>query len=466
MRRLRVPGARAFADGDCTACAHRYLIDMHGWLDLTTGESTDPWLPGAWAQPDDTEIELRVVRRGAAAEATLATCLDPDLDRARAKLASAGDAAANVVLVPAELESEVPAGGCELWIADAPAERYARWLRDLEERVQRELRARGSVELARLPVAAPTAPPEPQDAPPPAPRPSLVARGLSALRAVLSRHDAEAARPAAYTGPLPTIMRDRLGLRFEIEDREHATAFVSGGHFEADEIELASRCLTAGMTAFDVGANRGTFTAAMARSTAPGGVVHAFEPGPEARAQLSRTLELNEIDNVEVVPAAVADRRGEGELADYGPGFGSWSSLVRHEIGGGDEPMRPAAVHAVSTVTLDDYCAERGIERIDLLKVDVEGAEPLVLAGAGRLLRDGAVDTILIELADATLAAAGAASHGVIDVLERAGLRTYVLEEGALVPFRVSGPMTGLAQVIAASPRGRTRLRDVGYSVR
>jgi hypothetical protein len=128
--------------------------------------------------------------------------------------------------------------------------------------------------------------------------------------------------------------------------------------------------------------------------------------------------------------------------------------------------MLPVSDETVATVTLDDYCARCGIDRIDVLKVDVEGAESLVLAGAADLLARRAIAVVLIEVTDVTLSAAGATSLDLLDILEGAALRTYVLEEGALVPFRVAGPTSELVQVIAASRSGRTRLEAAGYSVR
>jgi FkbM family methyltransferase len=448
------------------------LIDMPGtepvrWLDLTTGESPDRWLRDAWSRPDDAELEVRVERRKESGAVVLATCLDADANCARTMLAAAADhAETNAVLIPAGLEHEVPAEIPEVWIVDAPLERLGGWLRDLEERIERELDARPAAQLVAVRVPGAT---EPEPLEVPAHRRPVVGKAVDvarALAATLLRKRDKPEGPAEYPGPLPAVLRDSQGLLFEVSDRDDATALVNRGHFERDEIELASRYLRPGMTAIDVGANRGAFTASMARSVAPDGVVHAFEPGAAARAQLARTLELNGIGNVEVVAAAVADGVGEAALAHYGAGFESWSSLVRREIDLGETLMLPVTDETVPTLTLDDYCAERGIARIDVLKVDVEGAEPLVLAGGARLLGSHAIDVTLIEVSDSTLSAAGATSHDLLDVLERAGLRTYVLEDGRLVPFRVAGPTSGLVQVIAASAGGRAGLSAAGYSER
>jgi len=99
---------------------------------------------------------------------------------------------------------------------------------------------------------------------------------------------------------------------------------------------------------------------------------------------------------------------------------------------------------------------------VDILKIDVEGAEERVLRGAARLLEDGRVDLVMVEVADTTLMPAGTRAHALLDLLERRGLWTYRLEGGRLRPFRVAGEQTTLANVFAASDTARLRLEGLG----
>jgi FkbM family methyltransferase len=117
----------------------------------------------------------------------------------------------------------------------------------------------------------------------------------------------------------------------------------------------------------DVGANVGFHTRRAARLVGPTGRVIALEPAPNTL----RLLRLNtaELGNVTVLPVAAAD--GQGHAPFYIRTAGDTSSLL---------PSREGHVIQVETVTLDAALA--GIERVDLLKVDVEGCEYRVLKGA------------------------------------------------------------------------------------
>lgn len=267
-----------------------------------------------------------------------------------------------------------------------------------------------------------------------------------------------ARRRARGLGPPPVVLEDRRGLRFELVNEEEIEHYVlHGGHFEGGEIELLAGALMPGDIALDVGANIGAFTAALARAVAPGGAVHAFEPHPRSRTRLQRTLELNGLTgSVSVCALAVAAEVEAVELVTYGPGYESWATTVPRRIDVPGGVLTPTATERLDSTTLDSYCQAHGIEHVGALKIDVEGGEPAVLAGAQGLLSSGAVDLLLVEVSDNTLPAATPAV-GVLAGLEAHGLRLYVLEGGRLVAFRHAGRVE-FANVVAATARGRRRL--------
>ena len=188
---------------------------------------------------------------------------------------------------------------------------------------------------------------------------------------------------------------------------------------------LSWGCLSAyldeGMTAMDVGANIGVFTANFASRVGERGSVHSFEPLATSRRRLQRTLELNVLERVVVNDCAVADRDGEVDLHQYGPGYGSWATVAPREIETADGVLRTARHQTVDVVTVDQYCERHRIERVDVLKVDVEGAEEQVLHGASGMLAGGAIDLVMVEVADTTLSAAGGQAHGSAGPLGAAG---------------------------------------------
>lgn len=158
------------------------------------------------------------------------------------------------------------------------------------------------------------------------------------------------------------------------------------------ETLVIERCLR-GIEApvvFDVGANEGDWLSAVLASR-PRAVVHAFEPQAALAAKIASRQPAARINNL-----AVGDRAGELTLYDYADHPGSQhASLLQGVI----ETVHGGATRSVkvAVVTLDEYCAERGIEHIDLLKIDVEGFELKVLRGADTLLEGRRINAIQFE---------------------------------------------------------------------
>lgn len=142
----------------------------------------------------------------------------------------------------------------------------------------------------------------------------------------------------------------------------------------------------------DLGANQGIYTC-YAAQRAPSGWVYAVEPDDENLHRLRAHLELNQISNVTVVPKCVGDRTGKAYFKK-GPTSGTGEVLEEDEPGTG--------ATEVDQITLDDLMTEFQIPTVDLLKIDVEGAEKRVLLGAvGHL---ASVRRIALEYHSAALA--------------------------------------------------------------
>lgn len=186
------------------------------------------------------------------------------------------------------------------------------------------------------------------------------------------------------------VRRARLfGAEFELDLGEFIQRQMYFGCFEALEARAVADYLRPGMTVVDAGANVGFYTALAAERCGAGGRVIAYEPSPYASERLRAMVERNRLDRVTAVEAALGDAAGQGTLfierdANHSP------SLIR---------SRDAAdASAVEVRTLDAEAARLGLDKIDLLKLDVEGYETQVLAGAGELLRAGRIGAVLCEL--------------------------------------------------------------------
>jgi FkbM family methyltransferase len=143
---------------------------------------------------------------------------------------------------------------------------------------------------------------------------------------------------------------------------------------------------------FDVGANTGCFVAdCMDLFRSP--VIHAFEPHPDSFAVLRERFAGN--PQIIVNQLGLADTGGMQELVDYRAGASPHASFVREVFT--DIYRTPIAVTSAMVDTLDAYCRRRAIERVDYLKIDVEGYERKVLAGAQAMIAAGGVDFIQLE---------------------------------------------------------------------
>ena len=136
-------------------------------------------------------------------------------------------------------------------------------------------------------------------------------------------------------------------------------------------------------TLFDVGANVGQ-TASLWHEEFPEADIHSFEPV----ARLHKQLEDNCGKYARCNHLGVGDECGELKI-HYG------KHDVSHSFSKDDQNL---GGEVTSVVTVDSYCKEHNIERIDLLKIDVEGFEPQVIKGASGLLAAQKVDLILVEL--------------------------------------------------------------------
>lgn len=143
-----------------------------------------------------------------------------------------------------------------------------------------------------------------------------------------------------------------------------------------------------GDTAWDVGSNIGLFTVMMARRVRYGhvGNVHAIEASPTTFRDLQRVVAANGLLNVTTTHAAAADRPGTLSFVNL-PATDAVRESSHLFTEGRDDPDTAGRVE-VPAVTLDGYAAYHGGMQPRLIKIDVEGAEFLVLEGARQTIRD------------------------------------------------------------------------------
>jgi FkbM family methyltransferase len=148
---------------------------------------------------------------------------------------------------------------------------------------------------------------------------------------------------------------------------------------------------------FDVGANRGDRSRALARNF-PTAQIHAFEPFPPTFEVLSRETAAE--PRIRCVPVALSTTDGKASLHSNQSSETN-SLLSTHERASDYSPPGTTGLLGnveIQTKRLDTYCAEQRIERIDFLKVDCQGFDLQVLLGAGDLLNPKTLGAIFVEV--------------------------------------------------------------------
>jgi FkbM family methyltransferase len=233
----------------------------------------------------------------------------------------------------------------------------------------------------------------------------------------------------------PVVFTDRFDLRYLLFPSDAVyESFLNDGYYERAEQTFCAGYVEPGMTVFDVGASHGYYTLLFAK-LAGSEHVHAFEPEERNFARLRINLELNGFEGAHASRLAVVDEPRDVDLNVFPPDLYGWHTLGTPAMEVDGRPAVPVARQRVRGVTLDGYCSECGIERIDLLKLDVEGAELEALRGAGRLLRERRIGCIVFEVSQAMVEGMNHDPAEIFEVVRAAGLTVHELaEDGSLQP--------------------------------
>ena len=187
------------------------------------------------------------------------------------------------------------------------------------------------------------------------------------------------------------------------------------GNYEPEDTDYLMQALRPDDICFDVGANLGYYTVLMAKAV-PQGRVYAFEPDPFSHALLQLNVRINRLENVALNCLALGERSGTSNFFRCTDGaFNSFKDTARKPV---------SNVIEVQVTTLDEFITANDVPRVDFVKVDVEGAEGLVLAGAKGLLQDSArrPRLLLLELFEENHRSFG---DSTAEILERLRLTHY-----------------------------------------
>jgi len=197
------------------------------------------------------------------------------------------------------------------------------------------------------------------------------------------------------------------------------------------ERELLRQVLFPGAVVVDAGANIGIYSEFLSRCVGPNGVVHSFEPAPENFKRLCAAT--RKLSNVRLSQAAVGEHSGKSEL------YLSDKLNVDHRAYLADGDSR--RVVPIEMVALDDYF--KPSQRVDLIKMDIQGYELHALRGANRVLQENPNIKLLLEFWPYGLKQAGADWIDVIAALVEKGMVITQVSTSGLIPFHSGSAREG-----------------------
>jgi FkbM family methyltransferase len=255
-----------------------------------------------------------------------------------------------------------------------------------------------------------------------------------------------ATRALAKRGPISRARRRGVNWSLDLREGIDFSIWLLGA-FEVGTVRAYERLVAPGSAVLDIGANVGAHTLHLARLVGPDGKVWAIEPTDYATSKLEANIALNPelADRIVCRQVMLVDRDGGIEVP---PLHSSWpltgEADLHEQHGGRLMPTRNARA-----MTLDSLIRECGIERVDFIKLDIDGHECGMLRGARETLRSWH-PTILLELSPHQLDENGGSIEDLVDQLAAVG---YVLQDLA---SRAALPTSG-AGLRALIPFGASR---------
>ena len=244
-----------------------------------------------------------------------------------------------------------------------------------------------------------------------------------------------------YTCPKEgNLVADVFGYRVKLNLADPVQRRIYCGTYKPDQYDLLNRYIRRGMTFVDVGANIGYYTLLFASfeqeyvgdgtfdqdHLGNPGRVYAFEPSPLAGKRLAETISYNELLNVHFQPVALGDASGEQSI------------YVSRRLNNHRRSMLPFADSAPITMQvkrLDVALEEQGVQKVDLLRIDVNGYEPNVLTGAVKYLKERRITAILCAFDEDALKENGSSRETLYELLTSYGFGSTVarsaLDKGA-----------------------------------
>jgi FkbM family methyltransferase len=227
-------------------------------------------------------------------------------------------------------------------------------------------------------------------------------------------------------GRTKVVRRHGIRWRLSLDDWVQRTVYFYG-EWDAHELKYLLDRLDEHTVFLDVGSHFGYYALRVASATKDDARVYAFEPITHNHARLSENIRLNGFCRVKTVRTAVSDREGEAVFA-LPPGANQGSGHVA------DSRAASSGTERVALTTIDRFVDSEGLDRVDFIKIDVEGMEIRALTGAAATIARWGPD-LIVELNPAALRAQQIEPEQLLQLLWDAGYRTHRATKRGLEPF-------------------------------
>jgi FkbM family methyltransferase len=205
------------------------------------------------------------------------------------------------------------------------------------------------------------------------------------------------------------------------------------GYYEPQETALVRSILRPGMSFVDVGANWGYFTLFAASLVGSNGRVLSLEPDPRLFKILQENVTRSQLNQVTVLQVAAAHEPGTLKLAGYREDDGNFG-LSRIVASYGSEQ----SVFQVKSDSLDHILNRQSLNSVDLMKMDIEGAEAFAIRGLRESLAERRVKRLLLELHPAQLTEHGSSVSTIIQNLQSSGYRAWTIDHSLIATRRAA----------------------------
>lgn len=231
-----------------------------------------------------------------------------------------------------------------------------------------------------------------------------------------------------YKTPEFNWYRNQWGDSFFLSPYYHIDRYIiSFGTYDKNLHLLLERILKPGMICIDVGANLGEVTLHMASKVGVGGMVYAFEPVSPIYERLKLHIEKHVKQNIiKAFQLALSNKTGRAPI-HFSDVLNDNQGLATLLDTGAEKSLTLCG--EVTTTTLDEFAAQQNIRKVDLVKIDIQGAEILLLEGGRNVFTDLSPE-ILIEISPSDLKYASKDSRDLIRLLEKYGYTVYEVKYG------------------------------------